>query len=327
MKAVRVTEFGGTERLHLEDVPPLVPGPNEVIVSMRAAGVNPVDTYIRSGRYSVRPDLPYTPGIDGAGVVSSIGPDVSSVLLEQRVYVSRPHVSRPWIGTYAEQCLCRIENVHSLPDNITFEQGAALGIPYRTAHRALFQLAQARAGDTVLVHGASGGVGMAAVQFARAHEMAVIGTASTDLGRDRVLRAGAHYVLNHDSHALARQVATLTGGVGPNLILEMMAHRNLAVDLAMVAPRGKIVVVGNRGTTEVNMRDAMCKDVTIYAMMVFNATTSEVKETTAAITAGLQLGSLKPLIGRTFRLQDAAEAHDALMSVTERAVGKIVLII
>src|SRR5271170_928230 len=101
MKAVRVHQFGGSEQLRVEDVPPLVPGPEEVVVSVKAAGVNPVDAYIRSGTYSLKPTLPYTPGIDAAGVVSRVGPAVDRITPGERVYVSRPKT-----GTYAEECLC-----------------------------------------------------------------------------------------------------------------------------------------------------------------------------------------------------------------------------
>ena len=321
MKAVRVHRFGESEQLRVQDVPSLVPGPGEVVVSVKAAGVNPVDTYIRSGTYSLKPTLPYTPGIDGAGVVSQVAPDVDHLTPVERVYVSRPKT-----GTYAEECLCAADNVYPLPENASFEQGAALGIPYLTAYRALFQLAQARPGESVLIHGASGGVGVAAVQFARAHGQQVLGTSSTEKGRNLVLQNGAHHVLDHTSEEITGQVTTLTRGVGPNIIIEMLANKNLARDFAMVSKRGKIVVVGNRGPTKVNMRDAMTKGVTIFTMVLFNATSDELHEGHAAIRAGLELGTLKPAIGKTFQLQEASTAHDTVLNQAGGASGKIVLL-
>jgi NADPH2:quinone reductase len=321
VKAIRVMAFGGSEQLHVEDVPPLVPGPEEVVVSLKASGVNPVDAYIRNGTYSLKPELPYTPGIDGAGLVSRIGLNVNNLALGQRVYVSRPKT-----GTYAEECLCAAENVHVLPTNVSFEQGATLGIPYLTAYRALFQLAQARAGETVLIHGASGGVGIAAVQFAKAHGLQVLGTASTGKGRSLALRSGAHHVFDHSSGEMTEQVAALTAGLGPNLIVEMLANKNLAQDLEIIAKSGKIVVVGNRGPTEVNMRDAMSKGVTIFAMVLFNATINELNEGHAAVRAGLELEMLKPVVGKVFPLQEAQIAHDFVMNPTDGTAGKIVLL-
>lgn len=321
MKAVQVSEFGGSEQLRLVDIPSLVPGPDEIVVSVKAAGVNPVDAYIRSGTYSVRPDLPYVPGIDGAGTVSRIGPNVKNLTVGERVYVSRPKT-----GTYAEECLCGPEHIHELPQNISFESGAALGIPYLTAYKALFQLAKVRAGESVLIHGASGGVGIAAVQFARAHGLQVLGTASTDKGRDLVLRNGAHHVLNHASEEMVHQVKMLTGGAGPNVILEMLANKNLATDLSIVSKRGRIVVVGNRGATEVNMREAMSKDITIFAMVLFNATAGEFNEGHAAVRAGLETGTLRPSIGAVFQLGDARVAHDAVTNHVGGTVGKFVLL-
>ncbi len=321
MKAIQVSAFGGSEQLRLVDAPPLIPGPDEVVVSVKAAGVNPVDTYIRSGTHAIRPALPYTPGFDGAGVVSRLGSEVTTLSAGQRVYVSLPRT-----GTYAEECLCGPESVHGLPERISFEEGAALGIPHLTAYRALFQMARGRPGEWVLIHGASGGTGSAAVQLARAYGMRVLGTASTETGRGLVLRNGAHHVLNHAAGDMARQVATLTGGAGPQVIVEMLANENLATDLAMVAKRGRIVVVGNRGATEVNMRDAMSKDVTILAMLLFNATVEELAEAHAAIRAGLEMGTLKPAIGRTFPLHETPAAHEAIVQQARGAAGKIVVL-
>jgi len=182
MKAIRVHTFGEPEVLRLEDVPALNPGPAEVVVRVHAVGVNPVDTYIRSGLY--RPDLklPYTPGLDGAGIISAVGSDVKHRRVGQRVYVAW---SRS--GTYAEEVLCKEFQTHPLPEGISFGQGAAIGVPYGAAYRALFQRARAAAGEAVLVHGASGGVGLAAVQLARAAGLRVIGTAGSGEGPALVL--------------------------------------------------------------------------------------------------------------------------------------------
>ena len=163
MKAIRVDEFGGLEVLRIEEVPTPQPGPNQVLVRMHATGINPVETYIRAGTYARLPKLPYTPGNDGAGVIEQIGESVAEFEPGDRVYTAGS-VS----GTYAEFALCKADQVYPLPANVSFAQGAAIGTPYATAYRGLFQRGHAKPGETVLVHGASGGVGTAAVQLARA---------------------------------------------------------------------------------------------------------------------------------------------------------------
>jgi NADPH2:quinone reductase len=172
MKAIRVNAFGGPEVLELAEVPMPQAGPGEVLVRVHAGGVNPVETYIRAGKYARLPELPYTPGNDGAGVIEQVGPDVNEFKPGDRVYTAGS-IS----GTYAEFALCKKEQVHPLPAKVSFAQGAAMGTPYATAYRGLFQRACAKPGETVLVHGASGGVGTAAVQLARAHGLRVFGTA------------------------------------------------------------------------------------------------------------------------------------------------------
>src|SRR5437016_552126 len=156
MRAIRVHQFGGPEQLKLEDVPELRAGPGQVLVKIHAAGVNPFDTYIRTGTYAIKPQLPYTPGADAAGVVASVGDEVKRVKAGDRLYCAGTLT-----GAYAEQALCLESQVHPLPSNVSFQQGAAVGVPYATAYRALFQRARALPAETVLVHGASGGVGLA----------------------------------------------------------------------------------------------------------------------------------------------------------------------
>lgn len=319
MKGICVWEFGGAEKLVLEDLRDLFPAAGEVVVRIHAAGVNPVDTYIRTGTHSVRPTPPYTPGLDGAGVVHSIGEGVRRVKTGDRVYVAGS-IS----GTYAQQALCRESQVHLLPANVTFQQGAAIGVPYGTAYRALFQKARVLPGETVLVHGASGGVGTAAVQLARAHGMTVIGTAGTDKGRALVRESGAHHVLDHSKPGLGDQLMKLTEGRGVNVVLEMLANKNLANDLLFLSRHGRIVVIGNRGTIEINPRDAMARDATIIGMILFNTTEQELAGIHAALGSALESGVARPVIGQELPLAEAARAHEAVLQ--PGSYGKIVLI-
>jgi NADPH:quinone reductase len=319
MKAIRVREFGGADKLVLEDAPDLRPGAGEIVVRIHAAGVNPVDTYIRSGTYAVKPPLPYTPGMDGAGVVLRTADGARRVKAGDRVYVAGS-IS----GTYAEQALAHESQVHPLPPNITFQQGAAVGVPYGTAYRALFHKAHAQPGESVLVHGASGGVGIAAVQLARAHGMTVIGTAGTDKGRALVRENGAQHVLDHTKPAVAEQVIKLTEGRGVNVILEMLANKNLSKDLSLVSRNGRIVVVGNRGTIEINPREAMTRDASVIGMTLLNVSEADMAAIHAAVGAALESGVARPIIGQEIPLAEAARAHEAVMQ--PGSYGKIVLI-
>jgi NADPH2:quinone reductase len=318
MKAIVVREFGGPEVLKLEDAPDPTPGPGQVLIRVKAVGVNPVETYIRAGAYARKPSLPYTPGSDLGGEVAAAGPGVTRVKAGDRVY------AHGTTGGYAELALAEEWQVYPLPDRVSFQQGAALGVPYATAWRALFMRARARAGETVLVHGASGGVGIAAVQIARAHGLTVIGTAGSDEGMRLVREQGAQHVLNHKAADYLQQVLPLTGGRGIDVVIEMLANVNLDKDLDVIAPQGRVVVIGNRGRVEIDARKAMGKDGTILGMVLFNATREEFHEIHSALVAGLERGTLNPVIGKEMPLADAAKAHAAVME--SGAFGKIVLI-
>lgn len=321
MKAVVVREFGEPGVMRVEDVPTPAPGPDQVVVRVRAAGVNPVDTYIRRGAYARRPHLPYTPGADGAGIVSAVGTYITQYAPGDRVYVTGT-IAGPY-GSYAEYALCDPAQVHPLPQNVSFAQGAALGVPYGTAYRALMQRAAARPGETVLVHGGSGGVGTAAVQMARAAGMRVFATAGSRDGLKLLADLGAAQAFNHSEPDYTDRILAATGGQGVNVILEMLANVNLNRDLALLARFGRVVVIGNRGTTEIDPRQAMSRDADIRGMILFNTPPDEMAQMHAAIVAGLREGTLKPVVGRELPLADAPRAHEAVMA--PGAHGKIVL--
>ncbi len=319
MRAIQVQEFGGPEVLRVADVPQPHPAASEVRLRIHAAGVNPVETYIRTGTYAMKPPLPYTPGTDGAGIIDALGEDVEGWRIGQRVYTFGSVT-----GTYAEEAICKTSQIYRLPEGVGFEQGAALGVPYATAYRALFQRARALPGDTVLIHGASGGVGIAAVQLARAGGLTVIGTAGTAKGRELVVAQGAHHALDHTNQAYLSEVMSLTQGRGARIILEMLANVNLEKDLAMLAPFGTVVVIGNRGRIEINPRDVMAKEAAILGMVLFNTPPEEMTRIHAALAAGLENGSLRPVIGLRLPLAEAPRAHKSVME--PGAHGKIVLL-
>jgi len=319
MKAIRVHEFGGPEVLHLEEVPEPQPSAGQVIVRIAAAGVNPVETYIRSGTYALKPPLPYTPGSDGAGTVAAVGQGVTRFAVGDRVYLAGS-----LSGTYAERALCEEGSLVPLPANTSFAQGAALYVPYGTAYQALFRRAKAHSGETLLVHGASGGVGIAAVQMARAAGLRVTGTAGTDRGRELVLAEGAHDALDHSAADHFEKALALTGGRGYDVIVEMLANVNLARDLTILARDGRVVVIGSRAPIEINPRDAMMRDASILGMTLRNATPADLAAIYAALAAGLENGTLRPVIGQQIPLAEAPRAHTAVME--PGAYGKIVLV-
>lgn len=323
MKAIRIYEFGDPEVMKLEDIPDPQPSTGEVLVRMHAVGVNPVETYIRSGIYP-KPSTPFTPGNDGAGVIEATGPEVMGVAVGDRVYIAGSRT-----GTYAEKSICRATQVHPLPEPASYAQGAAINVPYGTAYQAMFHRGRALAGETVFVHGASGGVGIASVQLARAAGLTVIGTGGTERGRALILEQGAHHVLDHTTDGYLDKLMELTNGRGANLIMEMLANVNLGNDLNVVASGGRVVVIGNRGpgnqgTVEINPRVAMGRDAAILGMSLANATVEEQCRMHAALVAGLANRNLQPVIGQEMPLADAAKAHHAV--IESRAYGKIVLI-
>ncbi len=323
MRAIRIHTFGEPEVLQLDEVEDPQPGPGQVVVRVHAVGVNPVETYIRSGIYP-KPPTPFTPGNDGAGVIDAVGADVNEMAVGDRVYIAG---SRS--GTYAEKSLCEVTSVHPLPEPASYAQGAAMNVAYGTAYQAFVHRARPLPGESVLIHGASGGVGTAGVQLARAAGLTVIGTAGTERGRQLVLDQGAHHVLDHTVSEYLEQVLSLTAGRGVDIILEMLANVNLGNDLNVLAPGGRVVVIGNRGpgnqgTVSINPRAAMSRDAAILGMNLGNASARERVSIHAALVAGLANGTLRPVIGQEFPLAEAAKAHHAV--IESRAFGKIVLL-
>jgi NADPH2:quinone reductase len=319
MKAIRVHQFGGPEVLKLEEVPTPKPDAGQLLVHVRAAGVNPYDTYMRAGTYAIKPHLPYTPGSDAAGTVEAIGTGITKVKPGDRVYTARTLT-----GAYAEYTLALEEQVHPLPENISFEQGAGVWVPYCTAYQALHHFAKARASETVLVHGASGGVGTASVQMARAMGLTVFGTAGTDKGLDLAKREGAHHAFNHAKPGYQEEIMKASGGRGVDVILEMLANVNLGGDLKMLALEGRVVVIGSRGDVTITPRDLMSRRASIRAFTLWAAQPAEMAEIHAALFAGMESGTLRPVVGKKLPLAEAARAHKEVLE--PGAAGKIVLV-
>ncbi|KAJ8270897.1 hypothetical protein GJAV_G00120500 [Gymnothorax javanicus] len=289
MRAIRVSEFGGPSVLKLhDDVPVPTPGRKQVLIRVRA----------------------------------SVGDDVTSFQTGDRVFSTKTET-----GGYAEYTVAAEDSVYLLPDPLSFNQGAAIGIPYFTAYRALFQKAHCKAGETVLVHGASGGVGVATCQIARAFGMKVLGTAGTPEGQDLVMKCGAHKVFNHREKDYIHRIMEATNGQGVNVIIEMLANVNLSKDLEMLTSGGRVAIVGSRGSIKIDPRDTMLKESSIIGVALFASTQNEEKEVSAAaLLAGMESGWLSPVVGPQYTLEQAAKAHDDIIK-SPGATGKMVLTI
>jgi NADPH:quinone reductase len=319
VKAIRVREFGSPDVLALEDVPTPEAAAGQVLVRVHATGVNPYDTYMRSGSYAIKPPLPYTPGSDAAGTIESVGSGVTRVKRGDRVYTANT-----LSGAYAQYALALESQVHPLPERASFSQGAGVWVPYGTAYHALRHFADARGGETVLIHGASGGVGVAAVQIARALGLVVLGTAGTQPGLDLARREGAHQVFDHRQPGYLDAILAATDGRGVDVILEMLANVNLGADLKLLAANGRVIVIGSRGDVTITPRDLMRRRASIRAFTLWDTTATEEREIHTALVAGLENGTLRPIVGKELPLAQAAEAHKDVLA--PGAFGKIVLI-
>lgn len=296
-----------------------MPGPKQLVIRVKAAGVNPVDAYIRSGRYNLPLQLPYTPGFDGAGTVSAIGSGVTNWSKGDRVFIAGSLT-----GTYAEEAMCSVEQVFPLPNHLSYEQGAAIGIPYSTAYNALLLKAKAKRHETVLIHGASGGVGLAAVQLAKIHKMKIIASAGSLKGLELIKNQGADHVLNHKQPGYMKDILTFTNQKGVDVVLEMLANVNLAKDIKILATHGRIIIIGSRGSIEIDPRDIMTRDALISGMLIMNLNMSERIEILDAVIKFINSRQLNPIVGRIFPLAEARSAHEAIMM--PGAYAKIVLI-
>ena len=352
MKAIRVKEFGGPEVLRLEEVPTLRPGPDQVLVRMHAIGINPVETYIRAGTYARLPELPYIPGNDGAGVVEQVDADVSEFKAGDHVYTAGS-IS----GTYAEFALCEKEQVHPLPSNISFAQGAAIVTQPVKCCRKGFETrilgtsetlgcwpgsarreqqygiggrgiaidgnaveAPRNRGAKQLLHDArrQRGVGEDENQHGRHvgrdHARALGDAVDGDTRAVDLRRGGRHLrerVGRHDgAHGLVP-------GTGAGVLV------NLGKDLTILAKGGRVVIIGSRGRVEIDPRDTMQRDADIRGMVLPNTPPAELASIHAALVAGLENGTLRPVIGKEFPLAEAAQAHQSVME--SGALGKIVL--
>ena len=324
MNAIQVHKFGGPEVLEYRtDVPRPKPGPDHVLVRVKAIGVNPVDVLIRAGLFGPQ-KFPFIPGSDFAGIVDEVGTNVTSVKVGQRVYGANLKASGDGMSAYAQFIAIKHNLVYPLHDSLTFAQGASLPVPYFTAYRALYHLAEAKPGETVFIHGASGGVGIAAVQIASGLGLTVIGTASTPEGRELAKKAGAHYVFNHYEEGYLEKVKEAAGERGIDLILESIADKNLQKDINLVRDKGRIILIGGAKEIAINPVDVFAHELVIKGVLLFKINDEELVETSHALYAGAKAGWVHPYIWKEFPLEKAADAQTFLKSESG-ARGKVII--
>lgn len=313
MKAIQAQNYG--EKFQLNECPDLTVSDDQILISIKAAGVNPVDTYIAAGTNNYTTTFPHTPGKDAAGIILAIGANVKGFQVGQRVYCAGTLT-----GASAEQAIANSSQVFPLSDKLTFEQGACLGVPYATAWRSLFVRANCQASDTVFIHGASGGVGLAALQLAKAKGCKVFASAGSEQGVALLQKLGADVVVNHHQPEHYEQLQQ----AGPiDIILEMLANENLGNDLPLLNKGGRVVVIGSRGKVEINPRDLMSRDACIMGMALAQASPSELQGIHQALYEGAQQGFIQPIICKCFELNEITLAHQAVMA--SGSTGNIVV--
>lgn len=323
MKAIQIKEFGGPEVLKLVEIPEPMPEAQEVRISIHAAGVNPNEAYARTGTYGAYiPELPYTPGFDGAGVIDTVGEGVTHFKPGDRVYIGGFMAKRN-TGTYAEKVVVDATCVHPLSEELTFEQGAALGIPGLAAYQAIVLRAQVKESDTVLIHGGSGAVGLTAIQIAKALGAKVIATASTEEGRKLIRALGADVAMPHVAKGEYDEIMSVTDDQGPDVIIEMLANQNLETDMEIAAKEARIIILGSRGKIQIDPRHTMTKGLTILGLSVINLDATELAAAYKELTRLVDEGEILPLVGDVLPLDKAAEAHEQIL--TKKGNGKLVL--
>jgi len=323
MRAVQISRFGDTGVLDIVELPIPEPGANQVRIRVMAAGVNPVDTYVRSGAYGDRP-MPVALGFDAAGEIDAVGPGMDASVIGTRVYTCS---ALP--GAYAQFAIVDIDRTYPLPDNISYDQGAAIGIPYATAYAALHQHASTNATSTVFVHGGSGGVGIPTIELAKLAGARVAASCGTDAGEEILRAHGADIIVRHDKEGYLDTLTSLVSAPGSNgqlgidTIVEMAAHINLGNDLTLLNNRGTVVVVGSRGPVQINARDVMRRDARIQGMLLFNLTSEERQDIHSKLYPLLLDGVLNPRVATTLPLDAVRDAH---VNVLKSGIGgKIVL--
>jgi NADPH:quinone reductase len=322
VRAMIVNEFGAPEQMVVEEVPAPEPGPEEVLIEARAIGVNFPDLMVIEGSYQILPEPPFSPGKEVAGVVRAVGSEVSGLKVGARVMAQVEY------GAYREQVVAPAAHTTVLPDNISFEEGAAFGLTYLTVYFALVRRAQLQSGETVLVTGAAGGVGIAGVQLAKALGARVIAVASTEEKRALSLEMGADHAIDPDPGTFKERVFKLTDGRGADVILEQVGGYLFTACMRAIAWEGRLVLIGFASGEIPTLKagHVLVKNMTLIGLQSSDYREREPETFQEAQKALLDLysrGRISVHITGTYPLEEAAEALKTIRSGQVR--GKVVL--
>jgi len=322
MRALVCNEWGPAEKLTIEELPDPTPGAGQVLVDIKAGGLNFPDTLMIEGKYQFRPDFPFTPGGEAAGVVSALGEGVTDVAIGDRVLVTTP------IGAFAEKCVAQANMIMPMPDNMTFEQAAGFTTTYATSYYALKNQAKIQPGETIAVLGAAGGVGVTAIEIAKAMGAKVIACASTEEKLDFACRIGADERLNYTKQPLKETLKELTGGKGVDVVYDPVGGEFSEQALRATAWDGRFLVIGFAAgdIPRIPLNLALLKGVHIIGVFWGGwyardpiAVQNNNKELLQMVTEE----KLKPLITETYSLDQYVDAFDCLTE--RRAKGKVIL--
>lgn len=319
MKAIQISEYGGTEILQVKNLPIPQPKPGEALIKLKAAGLNFIDIYMRSGRYP-RP-LPFTPGLEGAGIVEAVGEGVTDVKVGDRVAFTSN------IGSYAEYNVVKAWQLIPLPKTMSFEEGAAFPLQGLTAQYLLHDFYKIKPNDFVLVHAAAGGVGLLLVQWLKKMGIKTIGTVSTKEKAKIALDAGADHIILYTEQNFVDEVKKITHDKGVDYILDGVGKSTFTQDLEAVRIYGHICIYGAAsGPADPVLPNALqTKSITLSGGTLFNClnTREEILRRAEAIFSGVQQGWLKLKVDYVFPLDEAAKAQQMLE--TRKTTGKVVL--
>ncbi len=321
-RAVLCRELGPPERLALEDLPSRPLGEGEVRVALHACGVNFPDILMVAGTYQFKPPLPFTPGMESAGEVTELGPGVDGLRFGDKVITMQRQ------GGYAEEIVLPAAQLVPLPQGFSFVEGATFMVGYKTAYHALVQRAQLQPGETLLVHGAAGGVGLAAVEIGKGLGATVIATASSEEKLAVARARGADHAINYARENFVDAVKSMTGGAGADVIYDPVGGDVFTQSLRCIAWGGRLLIIGFAGGTipGVAANRVLIKGCSVIGVRAGEAGRRDPASGKAVLDALISLagaGKLKPHVSHVLPLERFAEALELLSG--RKAIGRVAL--
>lgn len=322
-RAVLCLELGPPERLRLEELQPAPLAPGEARIRLHACGINFPDTLTILGKYQHRPELPFIPGVESAGVITELAAESGAWRVGDRV------ITRQRVGGYAEEIVLPVQQLVPLPRGFSFAEGASFLVAAQTAYHALVQRAALAAGETLLVHGAAGGVGLAAVELGKHLGARVIATASSEEKRAAARERGADETIDYTAEDFVERVRASTDGAGADVIFDPVGGEVLVQSLRAVAWNGRILVVGFAGGTIPALAAnrillKSCSVIGVRAGEMARREPALAKAATTALLALAEQGLLRPHISATLPLARFADGMRSLMG--RQAIGRVVLL-